>query len=730
MNPTLSQGVGYGVITGLGAFFALVMNIVTLLQDRFSKKKSSGADEFTAASRNVPLPLMIVSIVSTWCWSLTLLQSATESYTYGVSGGYLYAVGGAIQVGVFSIVASKVKANANLVTTFPEAGYLRFGTAGHLTYLWCGLCCNTIVSSVILLGGSAVFSAVTGMNSYAALYLLPVVCAVYVYFGGLRATFISDASHTFPLLVFLIVFTFVIYCGGSSKIGSPSKMWELLSEVAHHDPVSNNYHGSFLTFRSEDGGIFLFITIITGFGIVVLDQAYWSRAIASQSLKTSKAYFIGSCCWFVIPWSMGLVLGLGARACSLMPGFPELNSEEVTAGLSAVAGASFLLGKAGSTMILLMIFLSVTSAFSGELIATSTLLSYDVYKKYLKKDATPKQVLVASKLAVFFWAIFAGGIACVFQRIGISMGWLFNFYGCATSSGVFPVALTFTWNKLNKWGAICGCLTGNAIALAVWLGTCKAIKGEINVNNLSDRWVSFAGNATALFTGGIISIVVTLIWPQEFNWNEIRNRSILTAKEDEQLAAEQESSEITELEEHNVVDFKKQKEAETPQGEQTFNSGISDNSSSYKGDNGDNGNEVLKEGENGEYRDFEKIHSFEQAEIIDVPQEENIPLDKLNRQFKLFSGLALSFAFAVSVCIPVPQIASPYVYSKGFFTFVVVANIIWLFVTFSVCVIWPLFEARKVIYRLINHRRMKNKSQGELETSDNNANSEIELCST
>lgn len=716
MHASLSQGVGYGVITGLGAFFAIVMNLVTLLQNRFSKSKVGGADEFTAASRNVPLALMIVSIVSTWCWSLTLLQSATESYSYGVSGGYLYAVGGAIQVSVFSIVASKVKANANLVTTFPEAGYLRFGTLGHLTYLWCGLCCNTIVSSVILLGGSAVFNALTGMNSYAALYLLPLMCAIYVYFGGLRATFISDAAHTFPLLIFLIIFTFVIYCGGSSKIGSPSKMWELLSEVAHRDPVDNNYHGSFLTFRSKDGGIFLFITIITGFGIVVLDQAYWSRAIASQSLKTSKAYFIGACCWFVIPWSMGLVLGLGARATSLMPGFPSLNAEEVTAGLSAVAGASFLLGKAGSVMILLMVFLSVTSAFSGELIATSTLLSYDVYKKYLKKDATPQQVLLASKMSVFLWAVFAGGISCIFQKIGISMGWLYNFYGCATSSGVFPVALTFTWSKLNKWGAISGCLSGMAIALAVWLGTCKAIMGEINVDNLSDRWVSFAGNATALFSGGIISIVVSLIWPQEFDWNDIRNKSILTA-EAEKLTFERESGDVTEIEEHYLPssDDKQEFDPHSRPGE-SFSSNSSKN---HQGSS----NDILKEEEREEYRDLENSDSLENLEIIDVPREENIPLTKLNKQFKVFSGLALAFAFVVSVCIPVPQIASPYVYSKGFFTFVVIANIIWMFITFSVCVIWPLFESGKFIYHLIN--QSKDKEPIVFETSGSRSDSGI-----
>ncbi|CAH01894.1 sodium:solute symporter family protein [Kluyveromyces lactis] len=660
MEPVFSQGVGYGVVIGVGLFFAVVMNIVTYLQNRFFSNKSSQADEFTAASRNVPLGLMVVSIVSSWCWSLTLLQSATESYNYGISGSYFYAVGGLIQVSVFSIVASKVKANANLVTTFPEAGYLRFGNAGHLAFLWCGMVCNTIVSACILLGGAAVINAITGMNTYAALYLLPLVCAIYVYFGGLRATFISDALHTFPLLVFLIIFVFVIYGGGSSIIGSPGKMWDLLTEVANKNPVSDNYHGSFLTFRSKDGGIFLFISIITGFGLVVLDQAYWSRAIAAQPLKTSKAYFIGAVSWFVIPWTMGLCLGLAARATSILPGFPPLSDSEISSGLSAVAGASHLVGHAGTGMILLMIFLSVTSSFSGELIATSTLLSYDVYKKYIKQNATPHEVLLVSKIGVFFWAIFAGSIASIFHRIGISMGWLFNFLGCATASGVFPVALTFTWNRLNRWGAVSGSIGGMILAIIVWLVTCKCYLGEINVDNLANRWVSFAGNATALFMGGILSIGLSLIWPDDFDWNSIRNKTILT----EHLDSDSSSSAAP-----SIVQEENSNEKELYEVK---------------------GGEPLNE-------------TFTHERDLDLPQEEEIPLAKLKRQFKVFSILSISFALTFAILIPVPQIAAPYVYSKKFFTFVIAVNIIWLFGTFFVCVILPLFESRRFLKKLFLH---------------------------
>jgi hypothetical protein len=64
--------------------------------------------------------ISFLMIFMTGTWSLTLLQSATQSYTMGISGGYWYAVGGTLQIAIFSVVASKVKMNANRATTFPE----------------------------------------------------------------------------------------------------------------------------------------------------------------------------------------------------------------------------------------------------------------------------------------------------------------------------------------------------------------------------------------------------------------------------------------------------------------------------------------------------------------------------------------------------------------------------------------------------------------------------------
>lgn len=51
-------------------------------------------------------------------------------------------------------------------------------------------------------------TALTGMNTIAACMLLPIGIAIYVIFGGLRATFVCDWSHTIILFVIIYIFVF------------------------------------------------------------------------------------------------------------------------------------------------------------------------------------------------------------------------------------------------------------------------------------------------------------------------------------------------------------------------------------------------------------------------------------------------------------------------------------------------------------------------------------------
>jgi Na+/proline symporter len=137
--------------------------------------------------------------------------------------------------------------------------------------------------------------------------------------------------------------------------------------------VDGNAAGSYLTMASLGGLIFGIINIVGNFGTVFVDQAYWQRAIAARPSSTVKGFLIGGMSWFAIPFTLATTMGLTAVALGV-----SLTPEQVQLGLTVPAAASVLMGEVGAIMVLTMLFMAVTSAGSAELIAVSSLITYDV----------------------------------------------------------------------------------------------------------------------------------------------------------------------------------------------------------------------------------------------------------------------------------------------------------------------------------------------------------------
>src|SRR5690348_10213059 len=132
----------------------------------------------------MPIHLQYTAPLQNRTWAATLLQSSTVGYEYGVSGPYWYAAGATVQVLLFAMMAVKVKQNANGARTYLEIVKARYDTPAHIVFLCFGLATNIIVSSMLLLGGSAVVNELTGMDVYASNMLIHIGVAFYVYFGG------------------------------------------------------------------------------------------------------------------------------------------------------------------------------------------------------------------------------------------------------------------------------------------------------------------------------------------------------------------------------------------------------------------------------------------------------------------------------------------------------------------------------------------------------------------
>lgn len=160
-------------------------------------------------------------------------------------------------------------------------------------------------------------------------------------------------------------------------------MYDLLTIASINNPIEDNAEGSLLTMSSVQALIFGIINIVGNFGTVFVDNAYWQRAIAAHPMYAVKAYLIGGLAWYAIPFTLATTMGLTGRALGI-----ELTDAEVTAGLVLPDACVALLGSSGAWIALLLVFLAVTSASSAELIAVSSIFTYDIFRAYIKPDVS------------------------------------------------------------------------------------------------------------------------------------------------------------------------------------------------------------------------------------------------------------------------------------------------------------------------------------------------------
>lgn len=464
------------------------------------------------------------------------MQSSNVAFQYGVSGPFWYAAGATVQVLLFGILAIEVKRKAPTCHTVLEIIRARWGTVAHLVFLFFCLLTNIIVTAMLLLGGAAVVNALTGVDIDLAAFLIPIGIILYTAAGGLKATFLASYIHTTIIFIALLIFIFQIYAT-HKDLGSPYKVYDNLKIKESVDPVVDNQAGSYLTMLSKGGLIFGIINIVGNFGTVFVDQSYWQSAIAAKPSSTYKGYILGGLVWFAVPFSLATSLGLGALALDL-----PLSSKEAGAGLVPPATASHLMGEGGAFLILLMLFMAVTSTGSAELIAVSSLFSYDVFKTYFKPNATGKEIILCSRITCVVWGLVMGVFAIILQRIGLDLGWVYLAMGVLIGSAVIPIAMCLVWNKCSAKGAIAGALLGQVLGVITWIVAAIIDTGEVTVDSLGNQYPMLAGNLVSILSSGFICTVISIMKPQLTDWSETKKIDMLEEDPNAHLAKQGEDS--------------------------------------------------------------------------------------------------------------------------------------------------------------------------------------------
>ncbi|KAL1845054.1 hypothetical protein VTK73DRAFT_1213 [Phialemonium thermophilum] len=482
VKPPLSQAVGYVVVVVIGFIIAFLMVLATYVLKKTAGEDNRKTEMFMTANRSVRTGLTASAVISSWLWSTAMLGSSLVGYNFGVSGPFWFAAGCSPMIVFFSLLGIVSKLRVPEAHTLLEIVRIRYGQVGHIVWIVLCLINNIIAVANMLLGASAAITALTGMHIIAATFLLPVGVILYTFVGGIKATFLTDYFHTFVITVIICFFTVKTFT--TPEIASVEHLWSLVTAAGKANPVAGNHDGSYLTMTSKGGILFGIIHILANFGLVIMDNGFFVKAFSAAPEAVVPGYVVGGIAYFAIPWCFGTVMSLSALALegtARFPTFPRrMSTTEISNGLVLPYAAIAVAGKGGAAALLLVTFMAVTSTISAQVIAVSSILSFDIYRQYLNRAATDADVIRWSHAGVVFFGLFSACFSTALHYGNVDLGWTLYMLGVLTCPGIFPTVFTILWRRQSRAAAIVSPLLGMATGIAVWLGSAHAFSGEIS----------------------------------------------------------------------------------------------------------------------------------------------------------------------------------------------------------------------------------------------------------
>ncbi|KAL4786257.1 Sodium:solute symporter family-domain-containing protein [Aspergillus varians] len=670
----VTQGTAYGLLIGLGVLFCGVILIAIKVQRLYLSEDSATSEMFMVANRSVGTGLTASAVFSSWMWINETVLSAAMCYRYGLAVPLWWGSGLCFQIALMAALGVMAKIRVPYAHTSLEIIRMRYGTVGHIVFIILNLTNNVFGCASMILVGSQLVYGISGMHFVAATILIPLGVVMYTAVGGLKATFLTDFLHTAVALILIIYFTLSILT--NEHIGGLSGLYDKVMATASENYISGNYQGSLLTMKSKEAIIWGLILKFGNLALVVMDTAFWQKSFASEVNSTVPAYNIAAVAVFGIPWGLGTVIGLSARALhqtAVFPTYPsDITQAEVSAGMVMPYVVKALIGNSGIIAFFVLLFMALTSTVSSSMIAVSSILSFDIYKTYFNPKATDKKLLHASHITVVFHAIFITGISIALNYGGANMTWIGYFRPILSCPGIIPLGLTLFWDGQTKLAAIISPVLGFFTGLAIWLGTAHALYGEVNMATTGEGLPALYGAIGSFFSPAIYSVLISLYKPYKFDWRIFLRIELA----DE---AQIHSSDT-------LTDTETKEEPAT--GTQTPQSDISTADPERTGAHEKPIPVSTVSPTPGSQLSLDDIrHPFSEE-----------TLKELNRWMKIAWAIFVILVLVTFILWPMP-LYRDYVFSKSFFSGWVSVAIVWQFGAFFAVVVYPLYDGRHEIDR-------------------------------
>jgi SSS family solute:Na+ symporter len=375
------------------------------------RRVHSGTD-FFLAGRTLPWWAVGMSLVATDIGGTDIIGGGGAAYNYGLVVANFEWIGcvPAMIVAAFLFVPFLYRTGVYTVPEFMERRY-NAGMRSALAVCWLVfMACNL---GVMLLASAKMMHATFGWNEAACIWATALLVGFYTAFGGLAAVVYTDVIQC----VVMIGGCLLVLVLGLIDVGGIDGLQERLAandraaavQAAETPPPEAADHRTSLVVPVDAPSPYPWPAIYFGLALI-LSPAYWignqaiiQRSLGANSEFAAKASYVwGALLKNVIPLIIA-VPGLiaAAKFPDLKEGdaaFPRLVSALLPSGLKGVFVAGFLA--------------ALMSSVDSYLNSAATILSHDLYKRFIQPQADERRLLVVGRVTTC--GLLAWGIAFAF----------------------------------------------------------------------------------------------------------------------------------------------------------------------------------------------------------------------------------------------------------------------------------------------------------------------------
>lgn len=443
-------------LISLTGYFVLMMAIGIYAW----RKSTSNVSEYMLGGRNLHPAVGALSAGASDMSGWMLMGLPGAVYLTGLGAAWI-AVG--LVIGAYLnylLVAPRLRVFTEMADdaiTIPDYFEKRFQDKSHALRIISSLVIViffTLYTSAGIVAGGKLFEASFGLNYESGLFITAGVVVAYTLFGGFLAVSLTDFVQGCIMFLALVLVPVVTL----QVLGGWGPVQTTITAV----------NADALTWF--EGATALGIISSLAWGLGYFGQPHIIvRFMAIRTLKDiAVARRIGMT-WMVVTVVGAVLVGLLGFAYVTSTGITLDDPETIFIVLSQVLFHPLISG-----FLLAAILAAIMSTISSQLLVSSSSLTEDFYKVFIRKSASQKELVLVGRLSVLTVSLVAIGLA--FDRNSNVLSLVSNAWaGFGAAFGPL-ILLSLYWKDLTRDGALAGMIVGAGTVL-FWLYAPVAIAG-------------------------------------------------------------------------------------------------------------------------------------------------------------------------------------------------------------------------------------------------------------